>query len=123
MTPSGIEPATFRLVAQSDSAKHNVLVYFVTSKGISGRKTFFLVVAPNIVSIIIAVPQHNYCSPPPTIHTKRCIRYQFTCTKQKAPDSSEIHRLLRNWGLLVTRGTPRIWRWFLRLWQICGTLF
>ena len=54
MTPSGIEPATFRHVAQGDSAKNNVLVCFVTNKGCPG-KTTFLTVAPNIVSIIIAV--------------------------------------------------------------------
>jgi hypothetical protein len=34
---------------------NNVIEYFVTSKGCPGRKTFFAV-APNIVSIIMAVP-------------------------------------------------------------------
>jgi len=113
MTPSGIEPATFRHVAQGDSAKNNVLVYFVTNKGCPGRKTF-LTVAPNIDSIIIAAL--------PSPHTYKKV-YQFTCTKQKAPDNSEIHRLLRNWWLLLARGTPRIWKWLLFSRKICGTLF
>jgi len=76
MTPLGIEPATFRHVAQGDNAKNNVLVYFVTNKGCPGRKTF-LTVAPYIDSIIIAVhPLPPYIQKGVSVH-----KYQAESTR------------------------------------------
>jgi hypothetical protein len=49
---------------------------------------------------------------------------QFSCTEQKAPDSSEVHRLLQNcgssvWHLLHSAlQARRIWRWLLYFWKI-----
>ena len=54
--------------------------------------------------------------------------YKFTCTKQKAPYNSRVHRSLQNcvssvWNLLhVTLLVPRIQRWVLDFWKICRPL-
>jgi len=57
-----------------------------------------------------------------------CIKnvYRFTYTQQKAPENSEVHRLLQNCGpsvrnlLHVTTLGPINWRRFLNFWKICG---
>ena len=52
--------------------------------------------------------------------------YQFTCTKQKERGYGEVHKSLQNcgssfWNLLhVTLLLPRIWRWLLDFWGVCG---
>jgi hypothetical protein len=54
--------------------------------------------------------------------------YQLTYTKQKTPDNSEARRSLQNFGssvwklLYVTPVEPRIWRWRVDRWKICGSL-
>ena len=60
-----------------------------------------------------------------------CIKnvYQFTCTQQKAPENSEVHRSLQNCGssvrnlLHVSTMGPIYWRRFLNFWKICGTRY
>jgi hypothetical protein len=34
-------------------------------------------------------------------YTKKKNAYKFTCTKQKAPDNSDVHRSLQNFGSTV----------------------
>jgi len=55
-------------------------------------------------------------------------KYQLTCTKQKVPHNSDVPRSLKSfWSLVqnlrhVTLLAPRMWRWFLDSWKICGLL-
>jgi hypothetical protein len=69
--------------------------------------------------------KHNSLSFFPLIHKNV---YQFTCTKQKIPDGSEVHRLFQNCGsfewnlhhiILLASG---IWTWLLNFWKIFGCL-
>jgi hypothetical protein len=63
----------------------------------------------NIFSIIIAVF--------PVMYRNMC---QFTCTEQTELGDRDVCRALQNCGSLATLLTPRIWRWLLDFWKICG---
>jgi hypothetical protein len=82
-------------------------------RGTPGRPGF-CTVAPNIVSVIIGVLCLTYKNV-----------YQLTCTEQKAPDVSEVHRSFQNclswvWNFpYVTLLAPRIWWWLL---DFCNVL-
>ena len=93
----------------------------IIAVGVHKFQTFkFYTLVPNILSIIIAV----FFS----LAFKNL--YQVTCTEQKVPDSSDIHKSLQNcgsslWNLLyvyVTCLPPRIWRWFLQFSKSCALL-
>lgn len=55
-------------------------------------------------------------------------RLSLPCTKQKAPDYSDVKRSLQNCGAIVRNLlrvvclAPRIWRWLLSFCRICGPL-
>jgi hypothetical protein len=54
--------------------------------------------------------------------------YQFTCTKHKVPDGSEVYRLFQNCGSLewnfhhIILLASGIWTWLLNFWKIFGCL-
>ena len=55
-------------------------------------------------------------------------KYQPTCTKQKVPHNSDVPRSPQSFGSLVqnlhhaTLLAPKMWRWILDSWEICGLL-
>jgi len=81
------------------------------------QATKFCTMVPNIFSIITAVLFLAYGNV-----------YQFTCTRQKAPDNREVHTSLQNgwssvWNLFhIMLMVHKIWMWLLHFWKICAPL-
>ena len=67
---------------------------------------------------------HNYCS----FYIAYRNAYYFSCTSQTVPDRHEVYRSFQNFWysvqnfLHITLLPPRIRRWLLDFWKICGHL-
>ena len=101
----------FFLMGHSKPPKSKI---YLNQEYLVGRATEYRMMAPIICSTITAF----------LFYIKNV--YQFTCTQQKAPENSEVHRSLQNCGLSVrnllhvTTLGPINSRRFLNFWKICG---